>query len=150
MWVQDVFLSRLLSFPHQTQSPGSKISPRGKTFLSIRLLCQFSGWLRSGLYFHEFIFVCSQLLSSRTVTTDHLEVGGTISKTPPAGRHPLTFQAASVILLVSAPGEGRGGAAVTVPGRGWPCLQALQFSSNLGHFFPLRNFKMKKFTDSLF
>lgn len=90
------------------RAQAAKCPQQGKHFLSVRLLCQFSGWLHGGLSFHEFIFVCSQFLSSRTVTTDHLEVGGTISKTLPAGRHPLTFQAASVILLVSAPGrEGR-------------------------------------------
>lgn len=129
------------SIPHQTQSPGSKISPTGETVSIVRLLCQFSGWLRGGLYFHEFIFICSQFLSSRTVTTDHLEAGGTISKTLPAGRHPLTFQAAAVILLVSAPGEGREKQlrqcwARWGPGRGPPCLQALQFSSSLGLFPP--------------
>lgn len=115
VWVQDIFLPRLLSFPRQTQSPGSKISPKGETFsLSKAHMSVF--WLAPWWTLLPWIhFVCTQFLSSRTATADHLEVGGTISKTT-CWETPLNFSSCFCRFSGEHTRRGKGRAAVTVLG----------------------------------
>lgn len=98
-WFQETSVTAVFT-PPEVKDPGNTVLLTGKTLFSLRLLCQIFKLLTAGAFFDEFISVFSQFLGSRTVTADTLEVGGSISKTLPAGRHPLTSHAASVILLV--------------------------------------------------